>query len=282
MKFIEQKTDGNSSLSAQEFNPNQDELENIVTDAGLVLNQDDKKQAGQAMARYGGGGADYFQDSGAANAYILIAVGPFVRSADYFEGMTVRFYTANANTGPATINVTNIGLVGITLSDGSPLTGNELRPGALSIATYNEDASEFRLNPVADFSSPPAIGDSVPNSVRATSLQLPAGAIISEFSNDPALGGNSATVVPTERAVKEYVDNNTPDAEDFSSPPPLGNTVPNTVRGSTLQAGNSAIINEFSVDGAMVGNSNSAVPTERAVRTFVADSVGQRAGVLHF
>lgn len=41
---------------------------------------------------------------------------------------------------------------------------------------------------------------------RIASLQLPAGAAIVEFSTDGALAGDSDTVVPTEKAVKAYVD----------------------------------------------------------------------------
>jgi hypothetical protein len=42
-----------------------------------------------------------------------------------------------------------------------------------------------------------------------TGLSMSAGASITEFSTDTALSGNSNTAVPTEAAVKSYVDNNT-------------------------------------------------------------------------
>lgn len=212
MKAIPTKTDGRDSLSAGEFNPNQDELENSVSDAGIVLNQDDTKQLGQAISRYASGGADYFQDSGAVNAYILIGVGPFIRSADYFEGMTVRFYAGNSNTGPSTINVANIALVNIKLTNGNALSGGELISGALVIATYHAVANEFRLNPVANFSAPPALGSVAPNTVRGSSLQGATGGVITEFSIDGTLGGNSLIAVPVERAVKTYVDAKTAQA----------------------------------------------------------------------
>jgi hypothetical protein len=56
------------------------------------------------------------------------------------------------------------------------------------------------------FASPRAIGSSIPSSGSFTDLSLPIGSTISEFSTDITLSGNSNTAVPTEKAVKSYVD----------------------------------------------------------------------------
>lgn len=56
------------------------------------------------------------------------------------------------------------------------------------------------------FASPRAIGSSTPSSGSFTTLDLPLGSTINEFSTDVLLAGNSNSAVPTERAVKTYVD----------------------------------------------------------------------------
>lgn len=60
---------------------------------------------------------------------------------------------------------------------------------------------------VADlFASPQPIGSSNPTTGAFLTLSLPTGATVNEFSTDVTLAGNSNTAVPTERAVKVYVD----------------------------------------------------------------------------
>ena len=56
----------------------------------------------------------------------------------------------------------------------------------------------------------------------------------------------------------------------LSSPGPIGDETPNTVKAKTFE-GNAGgtTINEFSTDGTLAGNSDDAVPTEKAVKTFV-------------
>jgi hypothetical protein len=47
------------------------------------------------------------------------------------------------------------------------------------------------------------------------------------------------------------------------------------IAGGTLKLPSGASINEFSTDGTMAGNSDSAVPTEKAVVTYVAAQMGE-------
>ena len=49
----------------------------------------------------------------------------------------------------------------------------------------------------------------------------------------------------------------------------IGANSASTVKGSTLQGASGTTINEFSIDGIMAGNSDDAVPTEKAVKTYV-------------
>lgn len=146
MKNIAVKVNGVDVLDADEFNPNQEELENSVTESGQTLSEANESQLGEAMGRYGSGGADFYQDSGSVNAYILTGVGPFIKPTVYFDGMSVKFYTANTNIGPSTIKVDDKSVKDLVSDDGSALVGEEITDEELIIASYNLDSDQFRLN----------------------------------------------------------------------------------------------------------------------------------------
>lgn len=147
MKDIVTKVDGVSTYSADEFNPNMTELERAVINSGQTLDPTGTNldQLSEAMGRYGGGGADFYSDSGAANAYVLTGVGPFIKSKEYFDGMMVRFVAGFSNTLPSTINVSTIGVVPLRDSTGTALGPNFIRLGATITATYDLAALEFRI-----------------------------------------------------------------------------------------------------------------------------------------
>jgi len=77
---------------------------------------------------------------------------------------------------------------------------------------------------------------------------------------------------------------------NLSVPSPIGDVTPNSIQGTTIEgttikatttfeAASGTTINEFSTDGTLAGNSDDAVPTEQAVKTFAiqknANAVGQ-------
>ena len=115
-------------------------------------------------------------------------------------------------------------------------------------------------------------------------LTLDIGATIDEFSTDGTLVGNSDTALPTEKAVKTYVGTvvgaaskilagdssvEVTDAANGKVEVTIDATIEGTwdPDGLTLKAG--ASINEFSIDGTLVDDSDDAVPTEQAVKTYV-------------
>lgn len=57
--------------------------------------------------------------------------------------------------------------------------------------------------------------------------------------------------------------------ELFANPQPIGTGTPQTGEFTTLKVTVGALINEFSTDGTLVGNSDIALPTEQAVKTYV-------------
>ena len=115
----------------------------------------------------------------------------------------------------------------------------------------------------------------------AGSVSLLNGVAINEFSTDIALSGESDEVVPTERAVKQYVDNKeaafvgyrlkTPDNSQMSA------FVIDVAGQASFPTG--VGINRFSSDVLLASDSDSYVPTERAVKTY-ADVIDAKVTVL--
>jgi len=127
-------------------------------------------------------------------------------------------------------------------------------------------------------------------------LTLESGVSIDEFSIDGTLVDNSDDAVPTEKAVKTYVDtaisNFTPDkiweGDSYVEVVDDGTTAGYVTivadgaevahfddTGLTLESG--ATVNEFSIDGTLAGDSDIAVPTEKAIKTYVDTSISNIA-----
>ena len=154
-----------------------------------------------------------------------------------------------------------------------------------SLGVSNYVTKRIRIDDL--YASPQPIGSVAPNSGNFTTLQLPSGATINEFSTDGTLVGDSNVAVPTEQAVKTYVDTaistlsadriTDGDSSVVVADSTAGSTVTVTIDstavatyttgGFTLASG--ATVNEFSTDGTLVGFSDTAVPTEQAVKTYV-------------
>jgi len=145
MKDIATKTDGVSTYSAEEFNPNMTELENAVLKSGQTLNEVNLDQLGEAMGRYGAGGADFYTDSGIANGYVLTGTLSFITSKIYFDGMRVVFTAGNSSTGASTINVNTIGSVDLKDATGNAIGKDYITDGDTFTAIYNNANSEFRI-----------------------------------------------------------------------------------------------------------------------------------------
>ena len=62
-------------------------------------------------------------------------------------------------------------------------------------------------------------------------------------------------------------------AQLMGSPGPIGANTPGQGEFSALTLGGNSV-NEFSIDGTLAGNSDTAVPTEKAVKTYVDNAVG--------
>ncbi|MEE9159945.1 MAG: hypothetical protein V3U60_16360 [Gammaproteobacteria bacterium] len=145
MKNIPIKVNNVDILDANEFNPNQNELENAVTTTGQTLDEFNEFQLSESMARYAATGGVFYQDSGSANNYVLAALGSFQAPAGaYLDGMEVVFKAGNDSTAASLINVSNIGDVSLTTPDGSALT-DEIVAGEYQTARYSNSNNRFEL-----------------------------------------------------------------------------------------------------------------------------------------
>ena len=133
------------TFDASEANNLMDEGKNLVTSSGQTLVDSDSEQSAKAVALYVAR-ADYYTDSGTANAYVLTPQSPFKAPQAYSEGMRVRFTPLSANTGAATINVNGIGIKDLVGRDGAALSAGALLAGLTYQAAYDSSGSgAFRL-----------------------------------------------------------------------------------------------------------------------------------------
>lgn len=133
MKNIPTQIDGQTSLDAEDFNQIPDELENTIIGSGQTLDGNDLNQIGKALTTasclY-----NYYNDTGTVNNIVLNAVNrqPLI---SYVDGMQVRFYTANANTGTTTINIDGLGAKNVVLYNN---TSSNV-PAGVFLANYYYD-----------------------------------------------------------------------------------------------------------------------------------------------
>jgi len=133
---IANKNPGDSHFSS-ELNQSTTELENIITKSGQSTSSITLDQISKGVSIYTAG-ADFYTDSGAADAYVLNAILSFNSPVVYFTGMRVRFVPANTNTGASTINVAGLGVKNIKLTDGtSDPDAEELTAGRIIELFYD-------------------------------------------------------------------------------------------------------------------------------------------------
>ena len=156
MRNIPTQVDGATQLGADPFNDIPTEMENEITSTGQTLSAGDLTQAAKATSIYVAG-ADYYTDSGLADAYVLapavVGTGTLKAPTQYFAGMRVRFKTTNANTGACTVSVASLGVQNIKKADGS----SDPDPDDINTRSYTTvvyDGTNFIL-PLKEINLPP-------------------------------------------------------------------------------------------------------------------------------
>ena len=113
MKNIPIMINGETSLNAEDFNQIPLELENVISGANLSLDGNDLNQLGKVLTKsacvY-----DFYEDTGTENSIVLNATNSQPLK-EYVNGLKVRFYTSNTNSGALTVNIDGIGVKKIVI-----------------------------------------------------------------------------------------------------------------------------------------------------------------------
>ncbi len=109
--------------------------------------------ADRAVAQIGG----YYQDTGVVvNAYELTQIPALL--TPYPNGLSLRFRTTRANTGPTTLNAGSQGAVPMTREDGTPVEAGDISVGSITAVTYDSVVGGFLINEIV----PSQLGDIAP------------------------------------------------------------------------------------------------------------------------
>jgi hypothetical protein len=149
MRDISTKVNGSTTLDAGDFNALNDELENMVESADLTLDpaggpDTDLFMLSKAIAAYANAG-NVYQDSGAANAYVLSLTTNLLEVDAYYDNMAVKFKAGNTSTGASTVNVNGIGVKNITTPDGVALVSGAIIGDEYYTLVYNLSSDRFEL-----------------------------------------------------------------------------------------------------------------------------------------
>lgn len=128
-------------LPAAQFNSVSSELDSAVSTAGLTLDSSGGPDTNllmlaEAQARYASGGI-WVQDSGAANAYVLGAVGAFKIPSAPFKFQWLNWHPGNTVTGASVLNYNGTGALPIVTHALTPLVGGELVAGKSTACFFN-------------------------------------------------------------------------------------------------------------------------------------------------
>lgn len=135
MQDLNDKITGDT-LTAAEFNEPMSEIQNIIEGLGQVLSGADLNQLGKAIAGYAANGS-YYEDSGAADAYALAAIGLKQAPPAYADGMEISFRPDNTNTGASTVNVAGLGLKDIKTSTGADPVAGQIVASEVTLLSYD-------------------------------------------------------------------------------------------------------------------------------------------------
>ena len=138
MQSLTGKNTGDT-LTAVEWNQLPQEVQNVITAAGIGLSSGDLQQLNKSIVQQLSDGDFYDDQSGSANTVTAAPAGGRQGMQQYTRGAKIRVRIANTNTGPTTINVNSIGPKKVVNQNDSDLTGGELGSGVVVDLEYNPD-----------------------------------------------------------------------------------------------------------------------------------------------
>ena len=127
MRNIPNKTDNTTVLPAEDFNSINDELRTIIEKGGQVIPGPDNQIAKSVSNHVAM--ADFYLESGAADAYVLNIANTAEVPTQFFDGLRVRFVATFTNTGDpggVTVNLPSLGPKPVKKFNGEVLGDSEI------------------------------------------------------------------------------------------------------------------------------------------------------------
>jgi hypothetical protein len=187
--------------------------------------------------------------------------------------------------GPTFTNtVTFASLVG---GSGATITGfldeDTMSSDSATVGATQQSIKAYVDGEVSSISSDTALKADIASPTFTGTVTLPsfkgtAGATVTQFLDEDTMASDSATAGVTQQSVKAYVDAQVISANALDGALAQGNTTGGTdievSSGDSITTAVSGVsIAEFSSDGTLAGNSDTAVPTEQAVKTYTDNQI---------
>jgi len=144
MKQVPVQTDNVTQLIAADFNPIPRETENAIKAQSIALDNSgvNVSQLAEAISEAVTVN-DLYQDSGAANAYILSPISQRKSITKYIDGMALRFEPAFDNTTDSTVDVNSLGVKSVFLQSGAEIPAGTLLAGVTYQIQYDLENDRF-------------------------------------------------------------------------------------------------------------------------------------------
>lgn len=142
MNILDKKT--GSQLSADEFNQIPDELETLISSAGIVPSEEILTQVSEAVMQLVADGK-FFATTGSENAIVLSNIAPKKPLRSLRDGLSGTFKAILDNTSEATINLCNLGAVEV-FKDNAPVTDGDIKQGTYYNFIYNAEENCFEIS----------------------------------------------------------------------------------------------------------------------------------------
>lgn len=205
-------------------------------------------------------------DTGVANAYV---VSQSLTGTVYFVGMPIIFQAANANTGASTLDVNGAGPQAIVKSGSTPLSGGEINAGQIVLVVY--DGTNFEIIGGSGGGSGDVVGPA--SAVDSDFVQFDGitGKLIKDgglsLDTDGTLSADSDSKIASQKATKSYADTKVAGAASSTDSDFM------QFSGTSGKAAKDGGLS-LTTDGTLASNSDSLIPSEKAVKTYVDAHAG--------
>ena len=128
----------------------------------------------QSVVELAGGRANTYDETGAADVYVLDVRANQQGPQSYFQGMDASFFVGVTNTGASTVDINGLGVKDIKNKDGSALAAGALRAGEFLTIQYN--GTYFIISSEGSV-------ETVTNA-NGTAIKFPDGTLVCRFTTD--------------------------------------------------------------------------------------------------